>query len=322
MPEGRRALVVASQLGDDYDRIIASTLGADIRLVPVARGQAGDLPAEAEALFAFPFRQAGQPLPERPRGWPFNIRWVQILSAGRDPYPDWLFDGPIATSSQGTLAVPIAEFCLAAIFAAAKRMPDVWVDNPGDWRLQPMRSIEGSTLGIYGFGAIGQAIAVRALALGMRVIAARRSDTPLPNGVERVADIDALLATSAHLVLAAPATAETHHIINAERLAGARPGLHIVNVARGALIDTAALIAALDDGRVALASLDVAEREPPAPGDPLYRHPRVRLSPHTSAAVDDMHVRAACIFIDNFRRFRAGEALENIIAKGETNANR
>ena len=322
MPEARPPLVIASQLGDDYDKVIATALGEDIRLVPVARAQASGIPAEAEALFAFPFRQAGQPLPERPRGWPFNIRWVQILSAGLDPYPDWLFDGPVAASSQGTLAVPIAEFCLAAIFAAAKRMPDVWVDNPGDWRLRPMRSIEGSTLGIYGFGAIGQALATRALALGMRVIAARRSDAPLPDGVERAADIDELLARSDHLVLAAPATDETRHIIDTARLAGARPGLHIVNVARGALIDTAALIAALNDGRVALASLDVAEQEPPPPGDPLYSHPRVRLSPHTSVAVDDMHARAARIFIDNFRRFRAGEELENIIATGELNADR
>lgn len=320
MHEARPSLVVATQLGDDYDKVITAALGEDIQLVPVARAQASDIPIEAEALFAFPFRQAGRPLPERPPGWPFNIRWVQILSAGLDPYPDWLFDGPVATSAQGTLAVPIAEFCLAAIFAAAKRMPDVWIDGPDDWRLRPMRSIEGSTLGIYGFGAIGQALAARALALGMRVIAARRSDAPLPDGVERAADITELLVRSDHLVLAAPATNETHHVVNAERLASARKGLHIVNVARGALIDTAALIDALNDNRIALASLDVAEREPPPPGDPLYSHPRVRLSPHTSVAVDDMHARAARIFIENFRRFRAGEELENIIIAGESNA--
>lgn len=317
MPGARRPLVVASQLGAQYDSIIAAALGDEIALVPIARGQAEDVPAEAEALFAFPFRLAGPQLATRPQGWPFNIRWVQILSAGRDPYPDWLFDGPVATSAQGTLAVPIAEFCLAAIFAAAKRLPEVWVDGPEQWRLTPMRSIEGSTLGLYGFGAIGAALAARALALGMRVIAVRGSTRPLPDGVARASGIEELLAASDHLVLAAPDTEETRHVINAGSLAAAKPGLHLVNVARGALVDTGALLAALDEGRIALASLDVAESEPPPAGDRLYTHERVRLSPHTSVAVDDMHVRAARIFIDNFRRFRAGRPLENIIGKAD-----
>jgi phosphoglycerate dehydrogenase-like enzyme len=118
---------------------------------------------------------------------------------------------------------------------------------------------------------------------------------------------------SDHLVLAAPATPETRHVVNARTLAHARPGLHLINVARGSLVDTAALLDALDQGRLARASLDVAEREPPEEKHRLYTHPRVRLSPHTSAVTSDFDARAARFFVDNCRRYLAAETLPNIV---------
>lgn len=306
-------LVIASQLGETCDALISAALGDRIRLHPIARGPVSDLPPDATVLFASPFVRAGRSHAPRPPGWPFGVKWVQLLSAGTDAYPDWLFDGPTVCTARGMLAVPISEFCLALILAAAKDLPTSWIDDPRDWRLLRLRSLEGSVLGIYGFGAIGEALARRALPFGMEVIAVRRSAAPLPPGIGRADDMAELMRRSDHLVLAAPATAETRHVVNAQTLAHARPGLHLVNVARGSLVDTTALLDALDQGRLARASLDVAEHEPPEAGHWLYTHPRVRLSPHTSAVTSDFDERAARFFVDNCRRYLAGETPLNIV---------
>lgn len=306
-------VVVASQLGERFDSLIAEMLGDSIALRPIAPGPVTHVPSEATILFAAPFARAGHPHAPRPVGWPFGLEWVQLLSAGTDAYPDWLFDGPAVSTARGMLATPIAEFCLALIFAAAKDLPGTWVTGPDEWRMRSLQSLEGSVLGVYGFGAIGEALATRALALGMEVIALRGSDAPFPPGIARAADMAELMCRSDHLVLAAPATDRTRHVVNAETLAHARPGLHLINVARGSLVDTDALLAALDEGRLAKASLDVAEHEPPPAGHRLYTHPRVRLSPHTSAITRDLRERTARYFVANCRRYLAGEAPDNLV---------
>lgn len=306
-------VVVASQLGERFDSLIVETLGDSIALRPIAPGPVSHIPPEATVLFAAPFARAGHPHAPRPAGWPFGLKWIQLLSAGTDAYPDWLFDGPAVSVARGMLAAPIAEFCLALILAAAKDLPGTWVTGPEEWRLRGLQSLEGSVLGLYGFGAIGEALARRALALGMEVIALRGSDTPLPAGIARAADMAELMRRSDHLVLAAPATDRTRHVVNAETLAHARPGLHLINVARGSLVDTDALLAALDEGRLAQASLDVAEHEPPPADHRLYTHPKVRLSPHTSAVTRDLHERGARYFVVNCRRYLAGETPNNLV---------
>src|SRR5207249_6974395 len=105
--------------------------------------------------------------------------------------------------------------------------------------------------------------------------------------VELHTSLPEMLGESDHVVIAAPATPETHHIINVETLAAVKPGVHIVNIARGSLVDQGALIAALDDGRVACASLDTVDPEPLPSGHPLYTHPKVRLSAHVSWSAPD-----------------------------------
>jgi len=147
----------------------------------------------------------------------------------------------------------------------------------------------------------------------MTVRAARRSDAPMPPGITRAKDIGELFETSDHLVLAAPASAETRHIVSDALLERAKPGLHLVNVARGSLVDDDALLRALDGGRISLASLDVAEPEPLPAGHPYYSHPRVRLSPHTSVMSQDSDLRVARLFADNLARFARGEALRNVV---------
>jgi phosphoglycerate dehydrogenase-like enzyme len=147
----------------------------------------------------------------------------------------------------------------------------------------------------------------------MRVIANRRTSRPSPlPGIELVG-FDALLARSDHLVIAAPDTRDTHHVIGRDALTRAKPGLHLVNVARGGLVDQDALRAALDDGRVSLASLDTVDPEPLPGGHWLYTHPRVRLSPHCSWAGPGALDRLLDPFLANLARWLAGEPLEGLV---------
>jgi phosphoglycerate dehydrogenase-like enzyme len=125
--------------------------------------------------------------------------------------------------------------------------------------------------------------------------------------------LPALLATSDHVVVAAPATADTRHLLGQAEFAAMKPTAHLVNVARGSLVDQDALLAALDAGQLEAASLDTVEPEPLPPEHPLFSHPRVRLSAHISwSSPDSMH-RTLELFIENLRRFRAGDPLEGVV---------
>ncbi|ANI59902.1 D-isomer specific 2-hydroxyacid dehydrogenase family protein [Pseudomonas sp. GR 6-02] len=308
-------LVIASQLDEDFNEVIRQRLeqthpGAKVLSVPV--GVPSDLPADVSILLARPINVRGYLAPDTPPpGWPYGLRWIQVVSSGIDFYPQWLFNGPPVSTSRGSAAENIAEFALAAIFAAAKRLPEIWVHD-SQWNFSALTPLKGSTLGILGFGAIGRSLAGKAHALGIQVLALRQSQTPLEvEGVQAVRDIHELFARSDHLVLAAPLTEATRHIVDRAVLASAKPGLHLINIARGGLLDHGALLEALDSGTIGLASLDVTEPEPLPDGHPLYIHPRVRLSPHTSAISTNSRHDIADSFLANLERYLNGLALEN-----------
>lgn len=302
-------LLVASQLPAELNGAVAARFG-DVDIVTLPRGAPERWPDDAEIFVAAPFGRAGQTLPDRPPGWPFNLKWIQLMSVGIDFYPGWLFEGPQVTSARGTSSIALAEFALAAIFAAAKRFPDIWIGEASAWQPAPLQLIRGTTLGLVGFGSIGKALAPRAHALGMRVLAVRRnSDEFAVEGVERAASVAELFAQSDHVVLAAPATVETERLIDAKVLSDAKPGLHLINVARGALIDDDALLAAIEAGRVGRATLDVTYPEPLPEGHPFYSHPKVFVSPHTSVFTPDTHANVAARLSDNLIRYRSGAPL-------------
>lgn len=268
------------------------------------------IPADASVLIAAPHivRAFG----DRPVGWPFGLRWVHLISAGLDGYPAWLFDGVTVTYSPGATALPISEYCIAAMLMAAKRLPDIQVTHPDQWQITPLRTISGKTLGIVGFGAIGSRLATSALALGMNVQAVRASDAPLASGVHRAESIDALFASSDHIVLAMPATAQNRHIVNESLLAKVRRGAHLINVSRGSLIDQEALLVALDSGLLARATLDVTDPEPLPEGHRLYSHPRVMLTPHSAASGEETLNLLAVLFAENLLLFQAGKPLHHV----------
>ena len=309
------AIVVASQFGDEANAAIASLVpGVRIRPVPLGY-QAPDI-LDADVFLHIPDVRAERGgSSERPAGWPGRLRLVQVISTGTDFYPDWLFAGPAVTTAQGLAGPAISEYCLAAIFAAARDMPRIWMAGPQDWRRLQCQQVSGSTLGLFGFGSIGSTLARKALALGMRVAAVRRSREPLGiDGVEQLDQLGDLLARCDHVVLAAPGTAETRHVVNRETLAMARPGLHLVNVARGGLIDDDALLASLDNGTVGRATLDVTEPEPLPAGHRFYTHPRVFLSPHIANSGPAFLAAISRRAADNIKRLEAGGELVGVSA--------
>lgn len=280
-----------------------------------------DLPVDADVLFVLHDEEKGLGVKAadapRPAGWPGAVKLVQIASAGLDDYPAWLFEAPKVASASGTTAAPIAEFVLTLMLARVKALDAVTLGS-GQWGARwperdellgaPLGTLEGRTLGLLGLGQIGQAVARLGLAFGMTVVATRASAAPSPvEGVELVG-LEALAGRADHLVLVAPISDATRGIVGAEFLARMKAGAHLVNVARGPLVDEAALRAALDGGRL-WASLDVTDPEPLPAGHWLLTHPRVRVTPHISWSSPDTTRRIVERLVGNLARLAAGEAL-------------
>jgi phosphoglycerate dehydrogenase-like enzyme len=280
-----------------------------LRVVP----EQGKLPDDAEGEVLLTQAWGSENLPEvLKRG----VRWVHAYGTGVNAFPFAALEGRPLTCSRGASAIPISEWVLAVVLAAEKRLPEAWVHEPPErWSVGlPLGGLHGRTLGLLGLGGIALAVAERALAFGMRVVAHRRSGRPSPlPGVEIAPDLDALLASADHLVVAAPATPETHALLGADAFAKVKRGVHLVNVARGELVDQQALRAALDDGRVGLASLDVTVPEPLPAGHWLYTHPRVRLSAHTSWSSPKAFDWLLAPFLENLRHYLDGDPLAQLV---------
>ncbi len=309
-------LIIASQMDASFNQSLLDQLSGrypGVQVLNIPTGIPSDLPAQTSILMARPINVRGYHASDTPPpGWPYGLRWIQLSSSGIDSYPTWLFEGVPLTTARGSASDPIAEFVLAHIFAHNKHLPQIW-KHDADWHFTALTPVQGQTLGILGFGSIGISLTRKALALGMNVVALRQSDAPLGvAGVHVARDIHELFTQSDHLVLAAPLTASTRHLVNAQVLASARPGLHLINIARGGLVDQDALLKALDNGPLGFASLDVTEPEPLPDGHPLYSHPKVRLSPHTSAISTRSHEAISAIFLDNLDRLLDGRPLVNL----------
>lgn len=245
-----------------------------------------------------------------------GVRWVHNFGTGVDQFPFALLHGDqVLTCSRGAGAGPISEWVITQMLAFEKKLPATWITEPPEhWNRADLGTLKGRHVGIIGYGGIGQAVAERTLPFGSEVRAHRRRPIPADEpGVEIVTDLLALADWCDHLVVTAPATPETHHLVGPAVLDVLGPGAHIVNIARGALIDQDALRAALDDGRVALASLDTVDPEPLPAGHWLYDHRRVHLSPHISWSSPERHDRILGIFLEELARWEAGEPLANVV---------
>lgn len=322
MASASTVLTVINQIGPEIGHIL-SGLGERIQVVDQSRDVSEPWnTGEADILLTGP-SVAWRNAPEAPPAdWNPSLRWVQIASAGVDGFPEWLLQGREITTGRGNAARPIAEYVFLALLAQTKRFETFKPSSPDDWVQQasavkhdaPLGSLAGQTLGLAGYGAIGQEIARLAQSFGMTVLVWRRSawaeGEAVRERVQPVSDLGTLFERSDHLVLALPLTSETNRIVGADVLARAKPGLHLVNVARGKLIDETALLGSLDHGRIAAATLDVTWPEPPSAGHPFYTHPRIRLTPHISWSGPDVLASLGQRITRNFENFLHGRPLE------------
>ncbi len=220
----------------------------------------------------------------------------------------------------GVLVETTADTAFALLLATARRVveADAFV-RAGQWT--PDRAwapeffvgadVGGATLGIIGLGAIGQAVARRALGFGMRVLAWNRSARSVP-GVEQVG-LEELLAASDFVSLHVALTAETRNLLDRRRIGQMKPGAIVINTARGGVLDEAALAAALRDGQLGGAGIDVFEREPVARDNPLLTAPNVVVAPHIGSATRKTRARMADMAVDNALAALAGEPMPHCV---------
>lgn len=293
-----------------------------VRIVAgLSREQALERAAEAHGA------DAGFATPEF-LGAATRLAWVHARSAGVDRYmsrPE-LVGNPklVLTNSRGVHGPAIADHVFAMLLALTRDLPvHLEARAKGEWRedgsgvLTPI-SLQGRTLFVVGLGGIGTEVARRAHGFGMRVIATRRGDDPAPPFVARTGkagDLHAFLAESDVVVVCVPLTAETERLIDARALAALKPGAFLVNIARGKVVDTEALVAALQSGRLAGACLDVTDPEPLPSDHPLWKFPNVVITPHLAAGAELTAERGRALFVENLRRFGAGEPLYNVVDK-------
>lgn len=254
-----------------------------------------------------------------------KLRLIQSISAGTDQYdkPRFKERGLRLASAQGVNAQAVAEHAIALMLALARKLPEAR-DNQATKRWRGMISdaalredeLGGKTLLIVGAGGIGQRLARLAKAFDMRVIGTRRTAVPTPNFDEIHADRDlARLIPHADVVaLTCPLTPETTGLVDARMLAAMKPTAHLINVARGKVVDEPALIEALSQGRIAAAGIDVTVEEPLPPSSPLWSMPNVLLTPHTAGETSRYEERVIDLLVENISRLERGEtALANDI---------
>ncbi|HEX7154832.1 MAG TPA: D-2-hydroxyacid dehydrogenase [Thermoanaerobaculia bacterium] len=248
--------------------------------------------------------------------WPdlAAAQWIHTLAAGVEVLPFELLRerDVVVTNSRGIFADALGEFAIAAMLWFAKDLRRL-VRNQEQQRWEPytVERLEGQSVGIIGYGGIGNAVGRRAAALGMNILPVRRRQDFGDPTIEEV------LPQSDYVVMSTPLTPSTRGLLSRERLALLKPTAVFISIGRGATVDEEALIEALQQRRIRGAALDVFDVEPLPVGHALWSMDNVLLSPHTADHTGDAHLRAMQFFLENLRRFRAGDSLENVVDKNE-----
>ncbi len=311
----KAGILVSDAVEDRYRDALAGAARDAPRVVLRDGHVNGDVAAVEVAFFS------GDLFPDRVRELVLalrsapQLRWLHTFSAGVDNpwFQSLRARGVRLTTSSGANAVPIAQTVLLYLLALSRDLAR-WQDaqRRRAWERHEVRELEGLTLGVIGLGPIGLEVARLGAALRMRAIGMRRT----PRGDEPcetwpMARLDELLAQVDALVLALPLSDDTVHLLDARRFALLKRGAWFVNVGRGALVDEAALVAALQSGHLGGAGLDVFEIEPLPEESPLWSMPNVIVTPHNSGDSPGNLGRAAAIFLDNLERYGRGDPLRN-----------
>ena len=253
-----------------------------------------------------------------------KVRWVHSRSAGLETvlFPE-LVESPVPlTNGRGVFSQSLGEFALAAILYFAKDLRRM-VRNQMAGRWEPFDIVEvtGQTVGILGYGDIGRAVATRVRSMGMRVLAVKRHGPslynvdPLVQQIYPPAERIEMIKQSDYIVAAAPLTDETRGLIGEKEFQAMKPNAVVINLGRGPVIDEAAMVKALTEGRIKGAGLDVFDTEPLPSGHPFYSLENVLLSPHCADHTADWTHQAMLFFLAQFERFTSGKPLENVVEK-------
>ena len=251
-----------------------------------------------------------------------KLRWMHVDSAGYERYDHAKIRASLQrrgiafTNSSGVFDEPCAQHVLAMMMSLARRIPQAVTEQNGarTWRYTELRAqsylLNGQTALLLGYGAIARRLVELLTPLHLNLIAMRRQPTghePIPIITE--AALPEALAQADHLLNILPGGAATRHFINAERLQALKPGALFYNIGRGTTVDQEALLSALQSNQLAAAYLDVTDPEPLPPDHPLWSTPNCFITPHTGGGHSNERERQVRHFLENLRRFAAGEAL-------------
>jgi phosphoglycerate dehydrogenase-like enzyme len=239
---------------------------------------------------------------------PEQVRWVQLPSAGVEQWLPRTDGSRLWTSAAGAYGRPVAEHAVALMLAGARRLADC--ARAQRWTAPPVVPLHRSTVAVIGTGGIGRALIelLKPFEVDVLAVTRRGGGDTLP--ADRLGEV---LPAAGHVVIAAPATAATRHLIGAAELDAMRDDAWLVNVARGSLVDTDALVAALAAGTIGGAALDVTDPEPLPDDHPLWREPRALITPHVANPEATLRRYLAEHVRENVTRFAAGEPLLSVI---------
>lgn len=297
-------------VGPERDYFGAGSADGFIEAVERGGGRVVDNPEEAEAIVWFGSEKAKLPGLLHP-----GVHWVQLPSAGVE---SWMEEGlvdteRVYTSAAGVYSQTVAEHALTLMLAGARRLHEA--ARATSWEVGFGRLFAGSTVVILGAGGIGRALIRLLEPFGTRILAVTRSGREVPGATENYyADqTDELWPQGDFFVVAAPATRNTEKMIGTRELDAMQSHAWVVNVARGSLIDTNALVKALAEGRIGGAALDVTEPEPLPDGHPLWAESRALITPHTANPPDALARALAERIEENVSRFKADEELIAVV---------
>jgi phosphoglycerate dehydrogenase-like enzyme len=297
-------------VGPDREHFGPQHASSFVKAVEEGGGKAVEEAEEAEAIVWL-----GSEISRLPDLLHPGIRWVQLPSAGVEPWTEnGLLDAErLYTSAAGAYADTVAEHALALMLAGARRLHES--ARATRWEARWGRLFAGSTVVILGAGGIGRALIRLLEPFGVEVLAVTRSGRRVPGANESYAadEVDELWPRGDFFVVAAPATGATKHMIGSSQLAAMKSDAWVVNVARGSLVDTDALVEALAAESIGGAALDVTDPEPLPEGHPLWTEPRVLITPHTANPPDALARALAQRIEENVARFKAGEPLIGVV---------
>lgn len=250
-----------------------------------------------------------------------ELRWIHWSGAGVDAvlFPELVHSEVVLTNSRGLFDRAMAEYVLGFIIAFAKSFPETFeLQAKATWKYRLTEKIEGQKVLILGVGSIGREIARVLGAFGLEVSGigrrARDEDSDF-NAIGSPDELDARLPEADYVVIIVPRTSETENMFGAEQLRLMKPTARLINIARGAIVDEQALVAALEAGEIAGAALDVFETEPLPQSSPLWKMSNVIVSPHMSGDFIDHQAAIAQLFLRNLDCYQSGKPLHNVVAK-------